>query len=163
MTSLTEPPWFETRSDADIRHVNISSPLDGLGQYRFPLYMGALGGFFNRRFSPQRYDQRLMSGRAQELDQIGAREAGRAGVDQRVKIEPLWRIIAASSTTGTLPPLVDRAERRHRARPHAPDLFQKIGRAERNAPLRADFLVHPLEVDAPSRPAPEGTAGSSCP
>ena len=60
--------------------------------------------------------------------------------------------------------VVDRAERRDRARANPPDLLQQFGRTEQDPPLRADLLVHALEVDDGFLfRAPAGTTGSSCP
>src|SRR6185437_6948309 len=96
----------------------------------------------------QRRHDRLMAGRPQELDEIGVSEPGRARVDEGMKVQPLMAHHRFIEHDGNLAcPVVDRAEWGDVARPNAPDLFQELGGAERNAPLRPDFLMHPLEVD----------------
>jgi hypothetical protein len=111
--------------------------------------MEAQAWLFNRRpISPQRHNHGLMSGRAQEFDKVGAGETGGARIDEGMKVEPLMahhRLIQDDANLARF--VVDRAERRDRARPHAPDLFKQLRRAEGNAPLGADFLVHALQID----------------
>ena len=41
-------------------------------------------------FPAERHDERLVARRAQELDEVRARQPGRAGVDQRMEIQRLW-------------------------------------------------------------------------
>jgi hypothetical protein len=97
---------------------------------------------------PQRHDQRLMSGRAQEFHQVGAGEAGGLGVDERMKVEPFLahhRLVQDHADPASL--IVDRAEGRHRAGQNPPCVLQKLSRAEGDASLGADFLVHAPEID----------------
>ena len=111
--------------------------------------MEALSFLFNRRLIlAQRRYERLMSRRTQEFDQIGALKTGGARVDQRMKVEPFMAHHRFIQHDGNLSRFViDCAEWRDGAGPNAPDLFQQFRRPERNAPLRPDFLMHPLEVD----------------
>jgi len=111
--------------------------------------MERLRFLFNRRpVLSQRHDHGLVPGRAQEFYQIGARKPGGAGIDQRMKVEPLMAHHCFVQNDPNLAgSVVDCAERRDRARPDAPHVFQELGGAEGDAPLRADFLVHALEVD----------------
>src|SRR5271170_3692150 len=100
------------------------------------------------RFLAERHDQRLVAGGAQEFDEVGARKPGGAGIDQGMKVEPLMahhRFVEDDANLSGF--IVDRAERRDRARADAPHFFQELGGAEGDAPLRADLLMHALEID----------------
>src|SRR6202044_4184251 len=105
----------------------LSSPADGRGPRHVPLCRSkwrrwafySTGGLI----LPQRHDERLMSGRAQEFDEVCALKPGGAGVDQRMKVEPFMahhRFIQHDANLSGL--VVDCAERRHRPGPHTPDL-----------------------------------------
>ena len=102
---------------------------------------------FNARL-PKNDDHRLVPRCAQEFDKIGRSEPGGAGVDQRMEVEPLMaQHLSVEHDRNALFAIVDRAERRHRARLDPPDLFEQFGGAKRNSPLRANLFVHALKVD----------------
>src|SRR5271155_4026946 len=111
--------------------------------------MAARIGLFNFPLArSERDDHRLVAGGPQKHDQVGRGEAGRARVDERVKIEPGMPHHARVQHNGhpTLM-VVDRAERRDRTRPNAPNFLELLGRTEGDAPLRSDLFVHALQVD----------------
>jgi hypothetical protein len=111
--------------------------------------MEGLRLLFNRpTILPERHDERFVPGRTQKFHQVGARKAGRAGIDERMEVEsfmPHHRLVEDDANLAGF--VIDRPERRDRARPDALYLFQEFGRAERDPPLGADLLVYALEVN----------------
>src|SRR5271163_3633375 len=110
--------------------------------------MAARVRLFNLLARRERDDHRLVAGGPQKHDQVGRGEAGRVRVDERVKIEPSIPHQARIQRDGhpTLM-VVDRAERRDRTRPNAPDFLELLRRTEGDAPLRSDLFVNALQVD----------------
>ena len=89
-----------------------------------------------------------MAGGFEKFDQIVALDRGGHSVDQRVVIESVVRHHGGvENNRDPAIVVIDGTERRHRARLHAPDLAQQIGRAEGKPAIGAEQAVQPFEVD----------------
>src|SRR3954451_23652479 len=96
----------------------------------------------------QRRQHGLVAGRAQEFQETVGGNPCRAGIDERMEVDAGVRHQVRVQNDGdAAPTVVDGPERGYGARLDAPDLLQKLARAERNPAAGADLLVPPLEVD----------------